>query len=268
MCAVSAVLLLCTANVCRSVMAQAMLSARLAARGVTAGVGSAGLLAGDRRPPPEVISVMAARGIDVSRHRSRVVTAEDLAAADLILGLAREHVRHAAVLLPAAWPRAFTLRELVRRGQQAGSARPGEPLGHWLDRAADGREPGRPARPRPGRRRGRPGRRPAAPPTRRPRACSTGSPATWSTWAGRAAGRCQSRPGPFGIRIFKILSSERSPVPPPSVRRLRSRGLQQPLPGNRARAAPLRWRTRPAAAAGRRPRRPARAGSARPGRAA
>jgi protein-tyrosine phosphatase len=121
-------------------MAQAMLSARLAARGVTAGVGSAGLLAGDRRPPPEVISAMAARGIDVSRHRSRVVTAEDLAAADLILGLAREHVRHAAVLLPAAWPRAFTLRELVRRGQQAGPRVPGEPLGHWLDRAAADRD--------------------------------------------------------------------------------------------------------------------------------
>jgi protein-tyrosine phosphatase len=121
-------------------MAQAMLSARLAARGVTVPVASAGLLDGDRRPPPEVISVMAARGIDVSRHRSRAVTAEDLAAADLILGLAREHIRHAAVLLPAAWPRAFTLRELLRRGRQAGRRAPGEPLGHWLARAADGRE--------------------------------------------------------------------------------------------------------------------------------
>jgi protein-tyrosine phosphatase len=138
--AVSAVLLLCTANVCRSVMAQAMLSARLAARGVTTGVASAGVLAGDRRAPPEVISVMADRGLDVSRHMSRVVTAEDLEDADLILGLAREHVRHAAVLLPAAWPRAFTLRELVRRGRQAGPRAPGEPLGHWLDRAADGRD--------------------------------------------------------------------------------------------------------------------------------
>ena len=120
-------------------MAQAMLSARLAARGVTASVGSAGVLAGDRRPPPEVISAMAARGIDVSRHQSRVVTAEDLAAADLILGLAREHVRHAAVLLPGAWPRAFTIRELARRGRQAGPRAPDEPLAHWLARAADGR---------------------------------------------------------------------------------------------------------------------------------
>jgi len=52
-----------------------------------------------------VVSVVAVKGIDVTGHRSRIVTGDDLAAADLILGLAREHVRHAAVLLPEAWPR-------------------------------------------------------------------------------------------------------------------------------------------------------------------
>jgi protein-tyrosine phosphatase len=136
---VTEILLLCRANVCRSVMAQAMLSARLAARGVAVPVASAGLLGGGRPPPPEVISVMAARGIDVAGHRSRIVTADDLAAADLVLGLSREHVRHAAVLLPAAWPRAFTMRELLRRGQRAGPRAPGEPLGDWLARAAGDR---------------------------------------------------------------------------------------------------------------------------------
>src|ERR1700733_95175 len=120
-------------------MAQAMLSARLAARGVAVPVASAGPLGGGRPPPPEVVSVMAARGIDVTGHRSRIVTADDLAAADLILGLAREHVRHAAVLLPGGGPRAFTIRELARRGRQAGARAPGEPLGDWLTRAADGR---------------------------------------------------------------------------------------------------------------------------------
>jgi protein-tyrosine phosphatase len=133
---VPAILFLCTANACRSVMAQAMLSARLVPRGVTAGVHSAGMLSGGRRPPPEVISVMAARGLDVTGHRSRTVTAADLAVADLILGLAREHVRHATVLWPAAWPRAFTIRELLRRGHQAGARSPGEPFGDWLTRVA------------------------------------------------------------------------------------------------------------------------------------
>jgi protein-tyrosine phosphatase len=136
---VSEILLLCTANACRSVMTQALLSARLAARGVTVPVASAGLLGSGRPPPPEVVSVMAARGMDVTGHRSRIVTADDLAAAGLILGLTREHVRHAAVLLPVAWPRAFTLRELLRRGRQTGPRAPDEPLAHWLTRAADGR---------------------------------------------------------------------------------------------------------------------------------
>jgi protein-tyrosine phosphatase len=135
----TAILLLCTGNVCRSVMAQAMLSARLDARTSAVSVTSAGLLEAGQRPPAEVISVMAAKGIDVTGHRSRRVTAADLDAADMVLGLAREHARHAAVLLPGCWPRTFTLRELVRRGRQAGPRASGEPLGDWLARAGDGR---------------------------------------------------------------------------------------------------------------------------------
>ncbi|HEU5418307.1 MAG TPA: hypothetical protein VFV41_11515, partial [Streptosporangiaceae bacterium] len=59
--------------------------------------------------------------------------------ADLIVAMAREHLRHAAVTDPAAWPRAFTLRELVRRGGETGPRRPGEPLAGWLGRAHAGR---------------------------------------------------------------------------------------------------------------------------------
>lgn len=120
-------------------MAGALLSARLGARGARADVRSAGAAFGGQPPPPEVAAVMAARGFDVTRHRSRLVGAEDLARADLVLGMACEHVRHAAVLLPQAWPRAFTLKELVRRGQQAGARAPGESVGEWLARAASGR---------------------------------------------------------------------------------------------------------------------------------
>ncbi len=131
----TAILLLCTGNVCRSVMAQAMLSALAPAVSVS----SAGLLGGGQPPPAAVVSVMAARGIDVADHRSRRVSAADLAAADLIIGLAREHARHAAVLRPECWPRAFTLRELLRRGWQTGPRAPGEPLGDWLARAGGDR---------------------------------------------------------------------------------------------------------------------------------
>ena len=133
------VLMLCTANVCRSVMAEALLSAQLAARGVPATVSSAGMLADGQPPPVEVLAVMSVRGCDVTPHRSRQVVREDLARADLVLGMAREHVRHAAVLLPDVWPRAFTLRELVSRGWEAGARVPGEQVGEWLTRVASGR---------------------------------------------------------------------------------------------------------------------------------
>lgn len=136
------ILVLCTANLCRSVMAEALLSAHLAARGVSVPVSSAGVASTFPAQPasPEVIAVMAARGQDVTRHRSRTLTREDIADADLIVGMERDHVRHAVVLLPDAWQRTFTLRELVRRGSQAGVRGPGEPLWAWLARISADRD--------------------------------------------------------------------------------------------------------------------------------
>jgi protein-tyrosine phosphatase len=121
-------------------MAQSMLAAELTARAVPATVTSAGTAAADgRAAPPEVIATLAARGLDAAGHRSRAVTRADLAGADLVLGMTREHVRHAVVLDASAWPRAFTLRELVGRGRRAGPRAVGEELGDWLARAAAGR---------------------------------------------------------------------------------------------------------------------------------
>jgi len=136
---VTEILVLCTANVCRSPMAAALLARELAARGVLARVRSAGMLGGGGAPPAEVVTVLAGHGLDVTGHRGRVVTAGDLARADLILALAREHLRHAVVVDPDAWPRAFTLRELVRRGEPAGPRGPAEPLAGWLARVHAGR---------------------------------------------------------------------------------------------------------------------------------
>jgi protein-tyrosine phosphatase len=134
------VLVLCTANVCRSPMAEALLTRRLAALGLAASAASRGMLDDGRPARPEVITVMAGYGLDLASHRSRRVTAEDLEHADLTLAMAREHLRHAVVTAPAVWPRAFTLRELVRRGAATGGRPPGEGLADWLARAHDGRQ--------------------------------------------------------------------------------------------------------------------------------
>jgi protein-tyrosine phosphatase len=83
---------------------------------------------------------MRIRGVDLTDHLSREATKADVQQADLILGMSREHVRDAAALAPAALPRAFTLKELVRRGESIGPRRPDEPLQAWLDRAAAGRQ--------------------------------------------------------------------------------------------------------------------------------
>ena len=137
---INGIVVLCTANVCRSPMAAALLTRRLSELGVAVRVRSAGMLRGGEPPHPEVISVMARYGIDIAAHRSRVACAADLAHASLVLAMARDNLRYAVVTEPGAWPRAFTLRELVRRGEQIGPRRPGEPFAGWLSRAHEGRE--------------------------------------------------------------------------------------------------------------------------------
>jgi protein-tyrosine phosphatase len=133
------VLFVCTANIVRSPMAAAFLQARFERLGVDAVVESAGTLDPDREVAHGTVRALADHAIDVRPHRSRSLDAATIKAASLIVGLERAHVREVVVLAPAAWPRAFTLKELVRRGEAIGPRRPGESLGSWLARAHAGR---------------------------------------------------------------------------------------------------------------------------------
>jgi protein-tyrosine phosphatase len=134
------ILVLCSANQCRSPMAAALLIRRLAALRIPVAVRSAGLLQEGEPPSPGAISALASYRLDISGHRSHRVTEADLTWADLILGMSREHVRHAVVTVPGAWLRSFTLKELIRRGAEIGPAKPGEPLADWLARVHEGRQ--------------------------------------------------------------------------------------------------------------------------------
>ncbi len=120
-------------------MAEALLADRLASTGVPATVTSAGMLASGVAPPPEAVAALAPYGLDISEHRSRHLEVADVEAAGLVVGMARSHVREAVVLAPEAWPRTFTLKELARRGSDAGPRRPGERLARWLARVGEGR---------------------------------------------------------------------------------------------------------------------------------
>jgi len=102
-------------------------------------VGSAGLRL-DREPASaNGVDVLAGRGLDLRAHRSRILDRELLEGTDLTLAMAREHLREAVLSLPDTWSRAFTLKELVRRGEMIGPRAPGESIDAWLARAHSGR---------------------------------------------------------------------------------------------------------------------------------
>jgi len=128
------ILLLCTANLCRSPIAEAVFKAQLPQRDRLAEVRSAGFLVAGQQSPPEVAAVLSRWGVSPSTHISRKVARSDLAQADLVLCMERSHVREAVVLDPPVWPRTFTLKELVRRGLTAAPRAREESLDAWLAR--------------------------------------------------------------------------------------------------------------------------------------
>lgn len=88
------------------------------------------------------VAVMAEYGIDTSEHRSRILDVGHIRDADLIVGLAREHVREAAVRDAEALSRSFTLKELVRLAEAPGGVRlegVGESVRAWAMRISGAR---------------------------------------------------------------------------------------------------------------------------------
>jgi protein-tyrosine-phosphatase len=120
-------------------MAEGLLRTHLAAAGVPAAVGSAGLLPGGSPATRHAVEVMAERGIDISGHHSRMLDSALVRSTPLIIGMTRHHVREAVVTYGAAIERTFTLKELVRRGEKVGARGRSEPVSVWLARVAKGR---------------------------------------------------------------------------------------------------------------------------------
>lgn len=115
-------------------MAAALLRARLDELGSPMNVASAGFVSEGVLPPPEVIDAMASLGLDLSQHRSRMVTADAVVGAELVVGMTRQHVLDLAVLAPSAWDHCFTFADALRRGEAAGPRRPSESIEQWAGR--------------------------------------------------------------------------------------------------------------------------------------
>jgi protein-tyrosine phosphatase len=81
------VLMVCTGNICRSPMAEALLAQRFRDRGVSSGVvESAGIAALVGYPAdPLALDLMGARGLDLANHRARQLTPELVRSFELIL---------------------------------------------------------------------------------------------------------------------------------------------------------------------------------------
>jgi len=134
------VLVVCTANVCRSAMAEGLLRDALEATGYGhVVVSSAGTGRFNMTVDPVACAVVGQRGVDISAHQPRQLTADVLAARppDLIVTMTRQHLRAVVGLDRDLWPRTFTLLDLARRT----AALPDDPasFAEWITKAGANR---------------------------------------------------------------------------------------------------------------------------------
>jgi protein-tyrosine phosphatase len=114
------ILVVCTGNICRSPMAQVLLTHRLkerygddAARYFTvASAGTHGLA--DHPIEDDASRVLISLGVEPGEFAARRLLPDLVVGADLVLGATREHRAAAVTLVPAAAARTFTLREFAR----------------------------------------------------------------------------------------------------------------------------------------------------------
>ncbi|MCX6030450.1 MAG: low molecular weight protein arginine phosphatase [Chloroflexi bacterium] len=109
------ILIVCTANICRSPMAAALLRKRIADLGLAdqVAVESAGVWAREGfEASAEAIAVLNQRGIALEEHRSRPVSVTLLQEADIILVMEEAHRRSLFYLAPQHLGKVFLLTEM------------------------------------------------------------------------------------------------------------------------------------------------------------
>jgi protein-tyrosine phosphatase len=132
----------CTANRCRSPMAQAVATEMLAQRGVDAEVVSCGVMEGGSAASAGAVRAMARRGIDLSTHLSHQMDSHTVDAANLIVTMERRHLASVAELSMSAVERAFTLPELGDLATVVGPRRAEVDVAAWVAQANAMRLPG------------------------------------------------------------------------------------------------------------------------------
>ncbi len=136
------ILVVCTGNLARSPMGEALLRDHLARRAVDARLQSAGTMAWTRAATDEAIAVMRERGLDLTAHRSQPLTTPLVADADLVLAMTRAHVYGVLAHDDDASDRTFLVEELPRLAARVEPRRVDEPLRAWAERVAAARTHG------------------------------------------------------------------------------------------------------------------------------
>jgi protein-tyrosine phosphatase len=112
------IIVICTANICRSPVVEAVLQDRLNRAGKSMWqVESAGTWAQNGQAASLYSrEILAERGLDISKHQSRVIDREILLEAQLVLCLAEGHAEALRAEFPDQASKIFLLTEMV--GQQ------------------------------------------------------------------------------------------------------------------------------------------------------
>ncbi|GAA2075751.1 protein tyrosine phosphatase [Actinomadura alba] len=109
------IVFVCTANICRSPMAEAMTRMSMSSYGTAFVVTSAGVHGHEGSPiAPGSGSALDALGVVHAGHRGRMLTREIVDGSDLILTMEAAHRDVIAAHQPEAAGRTFTLREFAR----------------------------------------------------------------------------------------------------------------------------------------------------------
>jgi len=134
------ILVVCTGNICRSPMAQALLEHHLRERGLGIAVSSAGILGWNEGPAvDEAVSALAERGITLNGHTSRRIDGDLIRDAELVLTMTSDHADAVRLRAPDVPERVFVLGEFVRLAEHVGS-RGEASLSDWVLRV-DGERP-------------------------------------------------------------------------------------------------------------------------------